>query len=492
VSCSSDFGIVFRESPDAIMIIDAEDGSILNINRSFSTILEYREEALRGKHFSILFPREEEERKLSVQVYGAVLENQMVLKAGGDLCLMDLTATIVPWGEKKIIIATFRDITERKQLEEALRESESKYRRLIELAREGIMVIDTHGRIGFVNPRMAGMIGYTADEMIGKKFFRLMDEKSASLCEYNVEKWKGLLREGRDFEFIHKEGMSIYTGISTSDITDLEGNYIGTLAVVSDITEERKIEKQKEKYRLNLEAIFRSVQDGIVTVDKNLVVTEINRTAGKICGFNRNSIGKPLNALGCEGKCLAGVLETLKTEEPVKLYRIKCEPPDMPARLISLTTSPLLDKDCVAGGAVMVITDETRLATLEKELKDRQQYHKIIGKSEAMQKLYSMIETLADVQSTVLITGESGTGKELVAAALHYMGERSSKPLVKVNCSALPETLLESELFGHVKGAFTGAIKDKIGLFQRADGGTILYFICHAEKTFKGFTGKRI
>lgn len=90
-----------------------------------------------------------------------------------------------------------------------------------------------------------------------------------------------------------------------------------------------------------------------------------------------------------------------------------------------------------------------------------------------MQEIYSLLELLSDVPTTVLITGESGTGKELIAEALHYRGSRRNKPLVKVNCSALSENLLESELFGHVKGAFTGAIKDKIGRFQIADGGTI-------------------
>jgi transcriptional regulator with PAS, ATPase and Fis domain len=92
-----------------------------------------------------------------------------------------------------------------------------------------------------------------------------------------------------------------------------------------------------------------------------------------------------------------------------------------------------------------------------------------------MQKVYSLIKSLANVQTTVLVTGESGTGKELVAEALHLSGDRSHKPLVKVNCSALPESLLESELFGHVKGAFTGAIRDNIGRFHRADGGTIFF-----------------
>jgi transcriptional regulator with PAS, ATPase and Fis domain len=90
-----------------------------------------------------------------------------------------------------------------------------------------------------------------------------------------------------------------------------------------------------------------------------------------------------------------------------------------------------------------------------------------------MQKIYSLIEDLSDVLTTVLITGESGTGKELVADAIHYSGDRSNSPLVKVNCSALSESLLESELFGHVKGAFTGADRNKVGRFQKADSGTI-------------------
>ena len=90
-----------------------------------------------------------------------------------------------------------------------------------------------------------------------------------------------------------------------------------------------------------------------------------------------------------------------------------------------------------------------------------------------MQYVYSLIEDLADVQSTVLITGESGTGKELAAEALHFKGARSNNPLVKVNCSALSEGLLESELFGHVRGAFTGAVRDRTGRFEMADSGTI-------------------
>jgi transcriptional regulator with GAF, ATPase, and Fis domain len=97
----------------------------------------------------------------------------------------------------------------------------------------------------------------------------------------------------------------------------------------------------------------------------------------------------------------------------------------------------------------------------------------MVGKSAAMQKVYRLIEALTDLPSTVLISGASGTGKELVADALHHEGNRRGRPFVKVNCAALSENLLESELFGHVKGAFTGALKDRVGRFETADGGSI-------------------
>ncbi|MEO5804537.1 MAG: sigma-54 dependent transcriptional regulator [Verrucomicrobiota bacterium] len=110
---------------------------------------------------------------------------------------------------------------------------------------------------------------------------------------------------------------------------------------------------------------------------------------------------------------------------------------------------------------------------LRKQLKKKYQFNQIIGNSPQMQDVFKMIERVASTDSTVLILGESGTGKELVARALHFNSTRQFAPFIPINCSALPENLLESELFGHRKGSFTGAINDKKGLFQEADGGTI-------------------
>jgi two-component system response regulator PilR (NtrC family) len=110
---------------------------------------------------------------------------------------------------------------------------------------------------------------------------------------------------------------------------------------------------------------------------------------------------------------------------------------------------------------------------LRREIESRAGFANFIGKSESMQKVFSLIRQVADTRSTVLITGESGTGKELVAKAIHFNSSRKDKPFVTVNCGALPETLLESELFGYMKGAFTGATANKQGLFEAANGGTI-------------------
>jgi len=114
-----------------------------------------------------------------------------------------------------------------------------------------------------------------------------------------------------------------------------------------------------------------------------------------------------------------------------------------------------------------------RVVQLEEQVRTRTGFERLVGKSAPMQEVYRKLRLAAQSDVTVLLTGESGTGKELAASAVHSLSDRKAKPFVAVNCSAIPEALLESELFGHTKGAFTGAVRDKIGLFQAADGGTL-------------------
>jgi two-component system, NtrC family, response regulator HydG len=242
------------------------------------------------------------------------------------------------------------------------------------------------------------------------------------------------------------------------------------------LDKKKQLELANEKYRIDNEAIFRSLKDAVITVDNNLNVIKVNEAIKTICRISPGEImGKNFDQVptGCNKACISVLKNTLKTKKTIKELRIECRHPDQTRQVVLLTSSSLLYRNNNPCGAVLVIRDITRVTDLESQLKERHRFHSIVGKSKKMQGIYTLIEDLSDIDSTILITGETGTGKELVADAIHNNGIRREKPFVKVNCSALSENLLESELFGHVKGAFTGAVKNKQGRFQMADGGTI-------------------
>lgn len=242
------------------------------------------------------------------------------------------------------------------------------------------------------------------------------------------------------------------------------------------------LNREKERYRKNIEAIFRSVSDALVSVDKEMTITDLNQAAEGFCMFSNSSVSKNLGYYSeekqkhqcseeCRRRFINIVQKSMATGKPEAIYKYDC-----PERnsVYTLKVSPLKNDHDENNGAVIAISDETRISVLEKDLNRRRDFRRaIIGKSSPMQKIYSLIESLSDIRSTVLITGESGTGKELAAEALHFSGVRRDKPIVKVNCSALSESVLESELFGHIKGSFTGANTDRAGRFEKADGGTL-------------------
>jgi PAS domain S-box-containing protein len=219
------------------------------------------------------------------------------------------------------------------------------------------------------------------------------------------------------------------------------------------------------------------VKDAILTVDKNIRIIETNKQTESICGITSPNIqGKFFSDCftSCNHACLEVIKEALKKKTHIQDIQIECGQQHLPGQVVLLSCSPLLDHHRDFIGVVLVIRDITRLRDLEEELKEKTHFCNIIGKSKNVQNIFKLIEPLADLDTTVLITGESGTGKELVANALHFSGKRTNRPFIKVNCAALSENLLESELFGHVKGAFTSAIKDKQGRFELARNGTIL------------------
>ncbi len=250
------------------------------------------------------------------------------------------------------------------------------------------------------------------------------------------------------------------------------------LHTVKKNIDKARLVQQNREYKQNLDAIFKSIKDAIITVDNDFRVVEFNTAAEDICGLSKchntaNSEEYKSFMDSCGGQCIEAINETMQTKRPSERSRFECCRHDNVRRVVSLATYPLLDANNRFKGCVMTLKDETQLDNLENDLHERSQLHNIIGSSNEIRKIYSLVDVLSKIQTTVLISGENGTGKGLVAEALHYHNSDTNRPFVVVNCAALSDNLLESELFGHVKGAYTGAVNDRIGRFQMADGGTV-------------------
>ena len=228
--------------------------------------------------------------------------------------------------------------------------------------------------------------------------------------------------------------------------------------------------------RRNLEAILNSVTDGILAIDRRSYVVNLNQAAQEITGLSqKDAVGRVcsevLQRIDGEAECV--LARALEEEEVLQNCEVDIVRPDGSVRTLLVTVHSLQDELGSALGVVAILKDQTELRALQTALNGQTRYERLVGKNHRMREIYQLISDIGDSDATVLILGESGTGKELVAEAIHKRSHRSEGPFVKVNCSALSEGLLESELFGHVKGAFTGAIRDKVGRFELADGGTV-------------------
>ena len=235
--------------------------------------------------------------------------------------------------------------------------------------------------------------------------------------------------------------------------------------------------EEKERYQKQLESIFNSIPDGLITIDAQGAVLDYNQAMESMCPLGTKlKLNHPLTVYDAKipEDCCLGILEqSRRKNRQVLNRRVECSYTKSDQKVLLVTASPIRNNQEQLTGATMIIKDITREQELEEQIQNRRRFKNIVGKSHKMQRIYTLIRQLSTVDSTVLILGESGTGKENVMDALHYTGIRSSGPLCKVNCSALSEDLLDSELFGHVKGAFTGAMRDKIGRFEQANHGTI-------------------
>ncbi len=224
------------------------------------------------------------------------------------------------------------------------------------------------------------------------------------------------------------------------------------------------------------DAILESISDGVFTVDMEWRVTSFNRAAEIITGVPREeAVGRRCAEVFRSSMCGAGcaLQQTLKTGKPIigqSGYIIDAEGNRIP---ISISTAVLRDAGGRVLGGAETFRDLSEIEALRRELEGKYRIGDLASRSPLMQRIFEVLPAIAASPSTVLILGETGTGKELVARTIHSLSPRHQGPFIAVNCGSLPDTLLESELFGYKAGAFTGAAKDKPGRFALAKGGTL-------------------
>jgi len=232
--------------------------------------------------------------------------------------------------------------------------------------------------------------------------------------------------------------------------------------------------------------VVNSIRDGIMIVNTGGAIVSVNRAFEQISGYSREElIGQTEKILHCEFPQHSSFSESsnpadLSSRESATQHKCRIRQKGGTSIHALKNSAELKDSDDNIIGTVITITDlteitekEIQLEAFREQLNSENGFHGIVGSSSAMQRVYDMIENAALSDAPVIIYGESGTGKELVSKAIHEIGSRKDMPFVKVNCASLTESLLESELFGHVRGAYTGAYKDRVGRFEMANQGDL-------------------
>lgn len=225
-----------------------------------------------------------------------------------------------------------------------------------------------------------------------------------------------------------------------------------------------------------VDLILGNIAEGVFTVDRQFRITFFNEAAENITGFSKNEVmGKSCADVFrtpiCSQDC--PLRQSLRTGQTVKNFEINILTREDRAQPISVCTAPLIDPHGEFLGGVETFRDMSSIKELRREIRNRYTFKDIISKNARLRQIFETLPNIAQTDATILIQGRSGTGKELFATAIHNISPRSAGPLIKVNCGALPESLIESELFGYVRGAFTDAKNNRLGRFQAAHEGTI-------------------
>ncbi|MGD9947986.1 MAG: sigma 54-interacting transcriptional regulator [Desulfobulbus sp.] len=438
------------------------DLEIISFNRSAEQITGWKSEEVLGKKCQDIFPDELCEngcliRSTVEQEKSFARQTVFMTNRDGRLFPLSLTSSPLYDLNGRVIggVQTFHDCSD--SLNNAL---------ILASVADGVFTIDRNRIITSFNRAAESITGWKQEEVVGKPCREIFH---SSICGNDCMLIKAIdsnsMYIDRSIFIKNKSGDSIPVTISSSPLFDDFGNIIGGIETFRDNT---------SSIRESL--ILDSIADGVFTVDRNWRITSFNRAAEEITGWAKeDAMGKSCSDIFHSSICgkNCAIAESLYKGAPVANRSIIIRNSQGDKVPISISAAPLTDHEGNIIGGVETFRDLTAITTLRQQLSQKYTFDAIISKSTAMQRLFSIMPDIARSPSTVLILGESGTGKELVARALYNSSERKDKPFVVVNCAALPETLLESELFGYKAGAFTDARKDKLGRFAAAEGGTL-------------------
>ena len=339
----------------------------------------------------------------------------------------------------------------------------------------GALIIGADRRVTACNQSLTALVGAPESGVIGsdcRDIFRELDCRQA--CPLDPE-WD-TLGGSVELEIVDAgERRHLVTRLATP-LYDKAGNVAGCLAAFQDHSALADLINRVNYDAISLKMILDNLNIGIFTVNRGGHVTFFNTAAERISGYSRNQVlGKTAGNILCGGDKgdMSRLSEAMAECRPRTNHRTRIlthEGERLPVRADYL---PLLNDQGRTVGGMVTLEDLTLADHLVQVIGDRFTFHNMIGKDPEMQRIFETVRAVAPTDSTILIEGATGTGKDLLAKVIRSASHRSDRPFVKVNCAAIPENLLESELFGYTRGAFSGADKDKPGRFNEADRGTI-------------------
>lgn len=347
---------------------------------------------------------------------------------------------------------------------------------------DGIIVVNRDYTIIVFNDAAFRITGFKEEEILDKSIAMLFPSDSNDISYF-----REVFKEQRTFTNLSVT-IRIKSGIMKNLLASVmpvkrSDEIISAVFVIRDTNEMLSMANQLEErtqelinQRNKLDAIFNSNIEGTFTIDNDWSITSFNVAAEKITGYTKEeAIGKKCYEIFNSSMCRNGchMEETLKNGKSGIGNELGIYHKNGTLIPIRVNSGILLNNNNEKIGAVETFIDVSEIRNLSDHLKEQYKYGNIIGKTKQMEKVFSMLESVSKTTSSVLITGESGTGKELIARAIHLNSQRQKGPFIALNCTAFAESLIESELFGHEKGAFTGALARKTGRFEMAKGGTL-------------------